>query len=164
MMKELGERFKFTLYIDGAARDNPGPAGIGVLVIDYSDNKFEFSEYIGETTNNIAEYTAFIFGLKKVLELRKDAVNKQKVSIYSDSELLVNQMKGLFKIKNQGLKPLFNHAKSLLACFEKVELFHVFREENLRADKLANEAIDAYLKGEKSELKLEGIAEQESLF
>lgn len=151
---------EFTLYIDGGARGNPGPAGIGGVVIDANDKIiFAFSEYIGETTNNIAEYHSLIYGLEKALELKTDRLN-----IYSDSELLVSQIRGLFKIKNQGLKPLFSYAKELIARFKQVKIAHIPREENFKADKLVNEAIDGFLKGEKSQLKLEGIARQEKLF
>ncbi len=125
---------KAKLYCDGACRGNPGDAGIGCLIL-LNNKKIEISEYIGKTTNNVAEYTALIKGLEEVL--RQGAT---EIDIFSDSELLVRHIKGVYKVRNDKLIPLFNKVKLLLSKFKKYQIFHIYREENFIADNLAKKA------------------------
>lgn len=126
------------LYCDGASRGNPGPASVGAILYDPDgETVCEISEQIGETTNNVAEYAAVIMGLKAALELDVEAI-----SVRLDSQLLVRQLEGRYKVKAAHLKPLHREAATLLADFEDVELVHVPREQNAVADALANAALD----------------------
>ena len=130
---------KGILYTDGGARGNPGPAGIGVLLEDGDGNVLgEIARGIGETTNNVAEYTALIEGLE--LALDKGVTD---VDAYLDSQLVVSQVKGEWKIKNDQLRRLAVRAQSLFRRFEKRSINHVPRERNAAADKLANQGMDA---------------------
>ena len=129
---------QLNLYTDGASRGNPGEAGAGVVILDRAGKVIkESKEYLGNTTNNNAEYRALILGLREVLKL-----GGTKVNIFSDSELMVNQIKGSYKVKNQGLILLYNEANELLEKFIKYDIEHIQREQNRHADQLANEAID----------------------
>lgn len=130
---------KIQVYIDGAARGNPGEAGIGIVIKQGNKILLEVGSYIGKTTNNVAEYMALIRGLEEAI-----IMGDEDVKIISDSELLVKQIKGEYKIKNQGLKPLYLHAKELIKKLKKFEIEHAFREENKHADKLANQGIDSH--------------------
>ncbi len=121
------------VYIDGAARGNPGPAGIGIHIQNIKD----IHDYIGETTNNVAEYTALLRGLEEILIL-----GYKEVHFYSDSELLVKQINGEYRVKNEKLKPLFINANLLIKRLKKFSISHVRREQNKEADKLANLGID----------------------
>ncbi len=160
---------KVILYIDGAARGNPGHAGIGGVLFwappsaGQADGERiqSFSEYIGETTNNIAEYSALIYGLERALKIPGGV---ELIEICSDSELLVRQLEGAYRVKNQNLKVFFGRVKALLSRFKEANISHISREKNAEADGLANKAIDDYLAGEKSQKRLEGIPEQKSLF
>ncbi len=122
------------LFCDGASRGNPGDAGIGCLIL-YNGNEIKISEYIGKTTNNVAEYTALSRGLEESLK-----AGITEIEIFSDSELLVLQLKGVYKVKNQKLIPLYMRVLELLNQFKKYQIVHVYREENTVADKLAKEA------------------------
>ncbi len=127
------------LYIDGAARGNPGKAGIGVVLRDKRHNVIEEAgEYIGETTNNVAEYRALLEGLRRVLSR-----GAKEVKIFSDSELLVRQLKGRYKVKSPSLLPLYGEVIKLLGKLTRWEIVHIPREQNFRADALANAAIDS---------------------
>ncbi len=129
---------KLTIYSDGGARGNPGPAGIGAIAYDEEKNKvFEISEYIGETTNNQAEYRAVIAGIKKAQEL-----GVKEVDFFLDSELVVKQLNREYKVKNQELAPLFVQIYNASLGFKKIRFHHVRREFNKEADRLANEAMD----------------------
>jgi len=131
---------KVTIFVDGAARGNPGPAGIGVVIKNQADETLlEVSDYIGKTTNNIAEYMAIIRGLEEAL----DSGNKS-VEVFSDSELLVKQINGEYRVKNEGLLPLYHHLKSLIRKFNHFSISHVVREGNKLADELANRGIDEH--------------------
>ena len=146
--------------IDGAARGNPGHAGIGVLICDAKGEVLaSISEYIGETTNNVAEYSALIFALQALAGCRP-----KHLQVFSDSELLVHQLNGEYKVKSPNIKAYFGEAKGLLRRYSSVEVSHVRREENKEADRLANEAIDQFLDGEKSVASLDAIPKQEQLF
>src|SRR5262245_12964956 len=126
-------------YADGGSRGNPGPAGIGALLKDDGGTTVHtISEGIGVATNNVAEYTALIGILEKALELGYD-----EIEVRMDSELVVKQMMGAYKVKNEGLLPLFDQAKRLSLKFRTFRINHVRREFNKEADKLANAAMDA---------------------
>jgi len=129
---------KIIIYTDGGARGNPGPAGIGVVVGD----EYEHGEYIGETTNNIAEYKALVFAMKKAKSLYKDHLSTLDLEIRMDSELIVKQMKGEYKVKNEGLRPLFLEVQKCIEDFHSVSFHHIPREKNSRADALVNKALD----------------------
>ncbi|HWZ82190.1 MAG TPA: ribonuclease HI family protein [Terriglobales bacterium] len=127
-----------TAHIDGGARGNPGPAGYGVVVHDASGQKVaELSEYLGHQTNNYAEYQ----GLLGVL--RYAVTNGVKaLKVVSDSELMVRQMKGIYKVKNPDLRRLFDEAQQLVRKLDHFEIRHAMREHNVDADRLANAAMD----------------------
>jgi ribonuclease HI len=125
------------IFTDGAARGNPGPAGIGVVLRNDAKVLVEVAEYIGKATNNVAEYMAFIRGLEEAIDM-----NERNIEVFSDSELLVKQINGEYSVKNAGLIPLFHHARSLIKKFKHCRVYHTAREENKLADKLANRGID----------------------
>jgi ribonuclease HI len=128
---------ELTIYTDGASRNNPGEAGAGVFITGENGTVREIARYLGTTTNNIAEYTAAIIGLENAISLKASSVK-----LFADSELLVKQLNGQYKVKNEGLKPLYARAKELIARIGKVEVRHVRRDQNKEADALANKAID----------------------
>ncbi|HEY4496659.1 MAG TPA: ribonuclease HI family protein [Candidatus Paceibacterota bacterium] len=134
---------KIIIKTDGGARGNPGPAAIGV-VIELSDGSKSkgYGEQIGNTTNNIAEYKAVVFGLKKAKQLFGKIREGADVEVRSDSELLVNQLNGKYYVKNEDLFPLFINIWNLKQDFGSVEFKHVRREENKEADRLVNRALD----------------------
>ena len=135
------------IHTDGGARGNPGPAAIGV-VIQKSDGglKREYCEYIGETTNNEAEYRAVIFALKKLKQLiGKNDTSRAKVEVHLDSELLERQVNGHYKIMDKNLQNLFLEIWNLKVDFGEVIFKHIPREDNHGADKLANAALDKEL-------------------
>ncbi|MCL5772919.1 MAG: reverse transcriptase-like protein [Firmicutes bacterium] len=125
------------IFIDGAARGNPGPAGIGVAVYDSNGiSLLEISDSVGNCTNNQAEYNALLIALKESAPF-----NSPEIRIFSDSELLVKQMRGEYRVRDEKLKELFCRARKLIAG-KKVSFFNIRREENKRADQLANRGID----------------------
>jgi ribonuclease HI len=125
-------------YIDGGARGNPGPAGYGVRIEDDMGGLItEFSGFLGSATNNVAEYNGLLAALRYALEH-----GHRKVRIKSDSELLVKQMRGEYRVKNAGLQPLFQQARTLAEDFDRIVYEHVRREQNKDADRLANVAMD----------------------
>ena len=126
--------------IDGASSGNPGDASIGVVIKDKSCLYQEtVSQYIGQTTNNVAEYRALLMALNRAIELAAE-----KLSVKSDSELLVKQIKGVYKVKNDALKELNAQALSMIKKFKFFHIEHVRREYNKDADKLAKQAITDY--------------------
>ena len=125
------------IFTDGAARGNPGPAGIGVVIRTDKEVLLEVADYIGKTTNNVAEYMALIRGLEEAIDL-----GQRSVEVFADSELIVRQIKGEYRVKNEGLAPLFYNATSLIKKFKHFSITHVPREENEHADKLSNKGID----------------------
>lgn len=129
-----------TLYVDGAAKGNPGPAGIGVRVELKGVVLSEHSEFIGEATNNVAEYKALIYGLEIVRRLRVTRVN-----VLSDSELMVRQLNGKYKVKNSKLLPLYGFVVDIVRSMDGFTIRHVSRSENRHADRLANEGISEAL-------------------
>lgn len=129
---------KLIIYTDGGARGNPGPAGIGAVI--YNEKKeiiAEISEYIGKSTNNQAEYKALLAAIKKAKEFKVDEIN-----FFLDSELVVEQMSGNYKVKNKSLQPLFVQIYNESLSYKKVTYKHVRREKNKEADRLANMAMD----------------------
>jgi ribonuclease HI len=134
---------KIIINVDGASRGNPGPAAIGVTLKDEkAQTVASISEAIGQTTNNQAEYRALIAGLKKALSL-----GAKQVEVRSDSELIVRQMLGIYRVKKEELKPLHEEARKLAGSFTGFRIKSVPREENKEADKLANQALDSIQKG-----------------
>jgi ribonuclease HI len=127
------------VHIDGAARGNPGDAGIGIIIHDEGKVIDEIGAYIGQTTNNIAEYMALIRGLEQVLIKGFKTAN-----FFSDSELMVKQLNGEYKVKHPNLVPLYYQALSLIAKMEKFTIKHVTRDKNPDADRLANMGIDVH--------------------
>ncbi len=128
----------FFIYADGGSRGNPGPAGIGVVILDARKKKVkEVFKYIGETTNNNAEYNALICGLEEVRGLGGD-----EVIVNLDSELIVKQINGEYRVKNSDIKPLFGKAIDALKNFKSFEIRHIDRSKNKEADKLVNKAIN----------------------
>ncbi|MDD4357832.1 MAG: ribonuclease HI family protein [Smithellaceae bacterium] len=130
------------LFSDGACRGNPGIGGAGAVITDDSDRVlWEGSQYLGQCTNNIAEYQALILGLKGAL-----VCGYKNLEIYLDSELLANQINGSYKVRNENLKILMQEVRRLLSSFASSEVRHVLRCHNARADRLANLAIDEHRK------------------
>lgn len=128
---------KLIVYTDGASKGNPGDAGIGVIISSEDGGVVrEIGEYIGRTTNNVAEYKALIRGLQECLEL-----GASSVEISTDSELLARQIAGVYKVKSENLKPLYGEVMSILRRFQSVSISHVMREFNKKADQLANEGV-----------------------
>ncbi len=134
---------QITVHTDGGARGNPGPAGIGVAIYD-ADEKLmgELAEYLGEATNNVAEYAAIVRALQQVATMVNDTKAVQ-LTIKLDSQLVERQMNGVYKVKDATLKTYFDKAKALLPDFASVTFVHIPRSENKAADKLANQAMDA---------------------
>ena len=129
---------EIVMHIDGAAKGNPGPAAIGVIAHTRNgDFLFEESRYIGETTNNVAEYRALIEGLTIAQNH-----STGKIRVASDSELLVRQINKIYQVKKPHLKKLYDQVLKLMREFDHVEIYHVPREKNKEADALANLAID----------------------
>ena len=136
--KPIFDASKLVIHTDGGARGNPGPAAIGVIL-----GNRKYGEYIGETTNNVAEYKAVIFALKKANQiLSKKKTRETELVVYLDSELVVLQLNGSYKIKEESLQKLFMEAWNLRLDFKKVTFHHIPREKNKGADKLVNEALD----------------------
>jgi len=126
------------LYTDGGSRGNPGPAGIGFLILDEKKKKIkDFCKYIGEATNNVAEYYALIHGLEEASALKAD-----EVVVYVDSELIAKQLNGEYRVKDINMKPLFEKTLSILKDFKSFEIKHIERSKNKEADKLVNKAIN----------------------
>jgi ribonuclease HI len=126
------------LYTDGGARGNPGPAGIGAVLLTASGAVVEeLGDFIGEATNNVAEYQALLAGLELALDR-----GVERLDVFLDSELVVRQVNGQYKVKDAGLKPLHAQACQLLSRFHEIDVKHVRREQNAEADRLVNEAID----------------------
>ena len=127
-----------TLEFDGGSRGNPGPAGIGVVLRSKDGTELvTLGRFIGRATNNVAEYRALITALQKAMEL-----GAKRVAIRGDSELVVKQIKGEYRVKNEGLRELYEEARTLLAQFDHATIDHNYRHKNALADKLANLAMD----------------------
>ena len=131
----------YTIHTDGASHGNPGPAGIGYVIEDPHGNTVrEHGEYIGVATNNVAEYQALICALSEAQNL-----GASRVRVISDSELMVKQLGGVYRVKNAGLLPLYEEVRRLLAGFEDHHVEHALRHFNAEADGLAGDAVRAHL-------------------
>lgn len=128
----------FTLFCDGASRGNPGPGAYGYALLENEDIVFQEGATLGVVTNNVAEYEGLLKGLEKSLEL-----GATSLIIKSDSQLLVRQLLGQYKVRAPHIIPLVDKAKRLLRQFKKTEIIHIPREENGLADSLCNEALDS---------------------
>ncbi|MEJ2253414.1 MAG: ribonuclease HI family protein [Nitrospirota bacterium] len=126
-----------SIHSDGASLGNPGPAGIGV-VVEYGGKRREISEHIGTATNNVAEYSALLRGLEEARRM-----GAEEVSAFLDSELTVKQLRGEYKVRNEGLRPLYERTRALLGSFKRSTLRHIPREENKEADRLSKQAARA---------------------
>lgn len=152
---------KLEIFIDGASSGNPGRSSIGIVICNGGEVIKNISKFIGEATNNIAEYTALIYGMQEALILKA-----KELVINTDSELLFRQLKGEYKVKNPGIRSLFEQAEHLFAGFDNIEIKQIPREKNRGADKLAQKAIKEQAKvvaptlsrRGKSELKRESVA------
>lgn len=141
---EASEKLKIKevkLFTDGGSRGNPGPSAIGFAVLDMHDNVVKTeSKYLGITTNNQAEYQGLKEGLEACLHM-----NIREVHVHMDSLLVINQMKGLYKVKNRDLWPIYESVNQMVAQFSKVTFTHVPRELNKIADGMVNECLDAQI-------------------
>ena len=133
---------RLVIYADGAARGNPGPAGIGVVIEDERGRVLkELSQFVGQKTNNQAEYLALIQGLEAAAAYQAEAI-----LIRLDSELLVHQLKGEYQVKSPLLEPLMGQVQELLARYKVIGVEHIERDYNRAADRLANQAINMGLR------------------
>jgi ribonuclease HI len=134
---------RVTVNVDGGARGNPGPAAIGAVLRDDAGQVLEeVGETIGEATNNVAEYKALLRGIELAA-----AQGASDLELVGDSELVVRQVEGKYKVKNAGIKPLHTEVKRALADFDSWSIRHVRRENNADADRLVNQALDGVLDG-----------------
>lgn len=134
----MSSSLPFTLYFDGSSKHNPGRGGAGAVLYEQSDPNrseiFTLSHFVGENvTNNAAEYTGLIIGLAECLK-----IGVKKLCVKGDSLLVIQQMRGVYKVKSENLKGLYTQAKDFASQFEAIEFIHVYREENKRADELSN--------------------------
>jgi len=129
---------KAVIFADGASRGNPGPAAIGITIKDERGRRItSISQRIGRATNNQAEYRAIIAALEEATRL-----GAKQVDIKMDSELVVKQINGEYRVKKATLKPLYQQVKQLLGSLEDFTITHILRQQNIEADKLANKALD----------------------
>jgi ribonuclease HI len=135
-MSEKIDDMHLTIYTDGACWGNPGPAAIGAIIKDQQGTLIRISEYIGLGTNNRAEYSAVIKALSEAIKLNPD-----EVTLYLDSELVVRQLTGRYRVKSKSILPLYVEVSELLEKFAKVSVVHVPRECNAEADALATAAL-----------------------
>ena len=126
----------FTIHTDGGARGNPGPAAYAFVISRPGQTDVEQSGTLGNSTNNVAEYTALVKALERAREL-----GARRILVQSDSELMVKQMTGEYRVKNEGLRPLYEEAKQLARAFDAVTFRHVRREHNSEANGLVNSAV-----------------------
>ena len=130
---------RVTIHTDGGARGNPGPAA-GAFVMTAAEDGAMLKEegiFLGHATNNVAEYSAMIAGLEAA-----EAAEAVEVDVFSDSQLMVRQMTGEYRVRNEGLKPLYAAARALAGRFERCDFHYLRREKNLRADALVNKTLD----------------------
>lgn len=132
---------RLVIRTDGAARGNPGPAGAGAVIVSPQGHIVaKVGKFLGENTNNYAEYMGLILGLR-----RAKAMGIKELEVLADSELLVRQLNGEYQVRAENLKPLFEEARQLLSAFPEVRVRHIRREENEAADEMSNRAIDQRL-------------------
>lgn len=125
------------IHIDGAARGNPGPAAFGVVFSRDGQLLAEEKKFVGRTTNNVAEYLALVYALQRAWQM-----GERRLHIFSDSELLVRQMTGVYQVRDPKLRQLYDQAQELIHRFDEVRVEHVPRKQNRHADKLCNQALD----------------------
>lgn len=138
---------KYILYTDGGARGNPGPAAAGVVIYDAKLTEVDkFAHYLGVATNNQAEYQALILGLGRIQKIVGDThkIAETSVEAFMDSELIVKQLSGEYRVKNKQLKPLVAKVEELASEFEAVKFKHILRDKNTLADKLLNRELDRH--------------------
>lgn len=141
MKKEIKDRI--IIYTDGGSRGNPGPAAVGVVIDGIGKDVKEYSEFIGKTTNNEAEYRALILGLKKTRQLAgKDFLENIEVEVRMDSELVVKQLNAEYKVEEKSLQPFFMEIWNLKFDFPNIVFKSIPREQNQRADRLVNACLD----------------------
>jgi len=141
MKKEISS--KIIVYTDGGSRGNPGPSAIGVVIEGIGSDIKEYNEFIGETTNNVAEYKAVILALKKVRQLAgKNALENIQVEINMDSELVCRQLRGEYKVEEKEMQDLFMQIWNLKFDFPHLSFKEIPRENNQRADRLVNACLD----------------------
>lgn len=128
----------WTVYTDGASRGNPGKSGCGAIIYSPDGETFRLKKYLGTKTNNQAEYEALLMALRSLI-----ARGAQKALIRADSELMIRQLNGKYRVKNANILPLFAEAQKHLEHFSTIRFEHIPREKNSEADRLANEAIDS---------------------
>lgn len=134
---------KIIIYTDGGARGNPGPAGIGAVIADAKGKTLkEISEYIGKATNNFAEYEALVRAFEEAHKLFGEKLKNMHVEVRMDSELIVRQMQGVYKVKEPALKEQFARVGQLIGTLQNISFVHIVREKNAHADELVNAAID----------------------
>jgi len=135
---------KILIYIDGGSRGNPGPAACAAVLKSADDGQtlLADSRYLGQATNNVAEYEGLLLGLRLAADLKA-----AEIEVRSDSELLVRQMTGQYRVRNAGLKRLYGRVTEALRAFSGVEIRHIPRQQNAEADGLLNKALDQHLKG-----------------
>ena len=144
-MKSLGSESRLIIYIDGASRGNPGKAGAGIWIANGEGRKIsEVSRYLGHKTNNEAEYWALLLGLREAKRLEGESIQ-----IFTDSELVERQIKGVYRVKDLNLKALYKIVLQNLKTFSSFEIRSIPREENKDADRLANQAIQRRMAKEK---------------
>ncbi len=129
----------YKIFTDGGSRGNPGDAGIGLVIYEGETGEtiYELGDYIGQTTNNVAEYSALIRALELAAKF-----GGTKLEIFADSELMIKQLNGQYKVKNEGLIPLYQKVRQLATKFQSCQYTHVRREKNKAADNMANLAMD----------------------
>jgi ribonuclease HI len=141
MKKEISN--KIIVHTDGGSRGNPGPAAVGVVIEGIGVDSKEYYEFIGETTNNVAEYKAVVLALKKVRQLAgRDALEKIQVEINMDSELVCRQLRGEYKVEEKEMQSLFMEIWNLKFDFPNLSFKEIPREENQKADRLVNVCLD----------------------
>jgi len=142
---------KIIVFTDGGSRSNPGPAALGVVILNEAGHLMKkYGQYLGQATNNEAEYGALIFALKKIKALYgKDKVKNLDVEIKSDSELMVNQMNGRYKLSDPKIQRLFIEAWNLKIDYGKVRFTVIPREQNKEADAMVNETLDSEIKNQR---------------
>ena len=137
------EKYKFLIHTDGGARGNPGPAAAGVVIKGDKIGKKEYGEYLGEITNNEAEYRAVVLALKKLKHLvGSEKTKDSRVEVQVDSELLERQLNGKYKIKDKNIQNFFIEIWNLRTDFGELIFKHIPREENKEADKIVNQVLD----------------------
>jgi len=134
---------KIIVYIDGGSRGNPGPAAAGFILTDSAGTQLQAKAFfLGRTTNNVAEYTAICKALEAAKQIGTGSATGKRLTVFSDSELLVKQINGQYKVKSEQIRPLFRQSVNLLGEFENWKVQHITREENADADKLVNQALN----------------------